>query len=126
MMKMIYYLQSCDTCRKMISLVRNIGDYRLQDIKSGPLSARQLDELKDLAGSYESLFSRRALKYKELNLKDQKLTEMDFRRLILEQYTFLKRPVIVSGEKIFAGSDKKNMESLEELLAGQQSGGGGE
>jgi len=58
------------------------------------------------------LFSRRARKYKELGLKDQTLTEEDYKNYILSDYTFLKRPVIIDKDKIFIGSDKKNLEVL--------------
>lgn len=70
-----------------------------------------------MAGSYEALFSRRALKYKELGLKDKKLTEKDYRKLILQEYTFLKRPVIINGKKIFIGSEKKTREEMKRQLS---------
>jgi arsenate reductase len=66
----------------------------------------------NLSGSFESLFSKRALKYKEMKLKDRKLEEKDYRELILKEYTFLKRPVIIIDDKIFAGSDKKTIAEL--------------
>ena len=84
----------------------------MQDIKTEKITPQQLDEMKALAGSYESLFSRRALKYKEMGLKDKQLTEEDYRRLILDEYTFLKRPVTINGRKIFVGNDKKTVEAL--------------
>ena len=84
----------------------------MQDIKTEKITPKQLDEMKALTGSYESLFSRRALKYKEMGLKDKKLTEDDYRQLILQEYTFLKRPVTINGEKIFVGNDKKTTEAL--------------
>ena len=68
--------------------------------------------MKKMAGSYEALFSRRAMKYKEWGLKDKPLTEKDYRDLILKEYTFLKRPVVVNGKKIFIGSEKKTKEAL--------------
>jgi arsenate reductase len=68
--------------------------------------------MKKMAGSYESLFSRRAMKYKELGLKDRKLEEKDYRNFILEEYTFLKRPVVIVNNKIFVGSEKKTVEAL--------------
>jgi arsenate reductase len=67
-----------------------------------------------LAGSYEAMFSRRALKYKELGLKDKPLTEKDYRKLILQEYTFLKRPVVINDKKIFIGSEKKTVARLQE------------
>lgn len=84
----------------------------MQDIKTEKITTRQLDEMKRLSGSYEALFSRRALKYKELGLKDKQLTEKDYRRYILDEYTFLKRPVVIIGDKIFIGSEKKNVAAL--------------
>ena len=87
----------------------------MQNIKEEKITARQLDELKEIAGSYEALFSRRALKYKEMGLKDKDLAEADYRDLILKEYTFLKRPVIVSGKTIFIGSEKKTREALKKI-----------
>lgn len=84
----------------------------MQNIKEEKITPVQLDEMKKMAGSYEALFSRRALKYKELGLKDKQLTEKDYRKFILEEYTFLKRPVVIMNEKIFIGSEKKNVEAL--------------
>ena len=69
-----------------------------------------------MAGSYDALFSRRALKYKALDLKDKKLEEKDYRKYILEEYTFLKRPVTIIGKQIFVGNDKKTVAALKEAL----------
>lgn len=111
--KKIYHLGNCGTCQRILGDIKaDKKGYELQNIKSEKITADQLDQLKDMAGSYEALFSRRALKYKELGLKDKQLTERDYRKLILEEYTFLKRPVIVNGKKIFIGSEKKTVEAL--------------
>ena len=88
----------------------------MQEIKTEKITASQLDEMKEMAGSYEALFSRRAIKYKEMGLKDKVLTEKDYRKLILEEYTFLKRPVVIISNKIFIGSEKKNVEALKQAL----------
>ena len=103
-MKKIYHLSTCDNCRRILKdMEAETKGYVLQDIKIDRITAAQLDELKARVGSYEALFSRRALKYKELGLKDRSLTEKDYRRLILEEYTFLKRPVVVDGAEISIG-----------------------
>jgi arsenate reductase (glutaredoxin) len=112
-MKKVYYLSTCTTSARILEETQVIKKgFRLQDIKTEKISPAQLDDMKTLAGSYEALFSRRALKYKEMELKDKKLGEKDYRKLILEEYTFLKRPVIIMNEKIFVGSEKKTVESL--------------
>lgn len=110
-MKTIFYLSSCDTCRRILKSLPNTDGFTLQDIKKEPITPQQLEEMKRLAGSYEALFSRRATLYKERNLKDQTLSEDDYKNLILEHYTFLSRPVIVDGETIFIGNNKKTTEA---------------
>ena len=103
-MKKIYHLSTCDTCRRILKEMKaEKNGFTLQDIKTEGITAAQLDELKKKAGSYEALFSRRAIKYKEMGLKDKKLTEKDYRRLILEEYTFLKRPVVIDGNSVSVG-----------------------
>jgi len=106
-MKKIYHLGTCDTCRKIIKSLPNIEGFTLQDIKKEPFTEAELEKLHELAGSYEALFSRRATLYKERGLKDQQLTEADYKNLILEHYTFLSRPVIVDGTAIFIGNSPK-------------------
>ena len=104
-MKKVYFLSTCSTCKRII---KENGyekkGFVFQDIKTEKITPEQLDELKNLVGSYEALFSRRSLKYKSMGLKDKKLTETDYRTLILEEYTFLKRPVVLSGRKVIIGS----------------------
>lgn len=86
----------------------------MQDIKTQPITAEQLDEMKKLAGSYEALFSRVALKYKTLDPKPA--TEKEYRKLILSEYTFLKRPVAIIGDQIFIGNSKTNVANLKTAL----------
>ena len=94
-MKKIYYLSTCDTCKRIISeLELKDKGFIFQDIKTEKITSVQLEEMKNLAGSYEALFSRIARKYKELGLPSKTLTEADYKKFILEEYTFLKRPVI--------------------------------
>ncbi len=114
-MKKVYYLSTCDTCaRIMKELDLKKKGFEFQDIKTEKITPAQLDEMQGLAGNYESLFSRVALKYKKLEVKPS--TEEDYRKLILEEYTFLKRPVIISGKGIFIGNTKGNIEKAKQEL----------
>ncbi len=84
--------------------------YILQEIKTAPITVLQLDELYGLTNSYEVLFSRKAKKFKQMDLKNQVLTEKDYRQLILDEYTFLKRPVIVNEQEVYVGNTKKRVD----------------
>lgn len=116
-MKKMYQLGNCTTCQ---AIIKETGvdkkGFDMQDIKFEKITAAQLEEMKKMSGSYESLFSRRALKYKELGLKDKKLEEKDYRNYILEEYTFLKRPVVIINDKIFVGSEKKTVAALKKAV----------
>lgn len=73
------------------------------------ITTSQIDEMKKLAGSYEALFSRVALKYRSMGLNTMKLDEKEYRKYILEEYTFLKRPVIIIDKEIFIGNSPKTV-----------------
>ncbi|HCE55357.1 MAG: arsenate reductase family protein [Lutibacter sp.] len=107
-MKKIYHLKTCDTCRRILKEMDTSG-FILQEIKTEPITVKQLDELFALTQSYEVLFSRMAKKYKEMDLKSQRLSEKDYRLLILDEYTFLKRPVIVNENEVYVGNKKKRV-----------------
>jgi arsenate reductase len=115
-MKHIFYLSTCDTCKRILAQWNTDG-CTLQDIKTEPMTAAQVDQMIALAGSAESLFSKRARKYKELGLKDKNLSEADIRQLIIDEYTFLKRPVLVLDEQIFIGNSKKVVDAAAAALA---------
>jgi arsenate reductase len=115
-MKKIYYLKTCNTCARILKELKPSSDYILQDIKSEELTVTQLEQMKNLAGSYEALFSRRAKLYREMGLKDQELTERDYKNYVLDHYTFLNRPVIIIQNKIFIGSSKKTIEGAKAAM----------
>jgi arsenate reductase len=112
-MKKVYFLQTCDTCRRILKEV-NLEGFEQQEIKSNPVTADQLDEMYSFTQSYEGLFNKRARKYKTMD-KDG-ISQTDFRQLILDEYTFLKRPVFIMDDAIFVGNSKKVIEQLKEKL----------
>ncbi len=110
-MRKIYHLSSCNTCQKIIKSLNEGEGFELQNIKEKNISAKELDRLAKEVGSYEAMFSRRAMKYRSLGLNEQTLTEKDYRKWILEEYTFLKRPVVLIDDEIFVGNSKKVVEA---------------
>ena len=116
-MRKIYFLKTCSTCQRILKSLPNLDTFQLQDIKSEPITVKQVEEMQQLAGSYEVLFSKRATLYKEMGLKDENLNEADFKRYILEHYTFLNRPVIVDEQNIFIGSSSKALQAITQHFA---------
>lgn len=109
-MNVFYYLSTCSTCKRILKELDLSEKIKLQDIKSNPLTKEQVEHLQKIAGSYEALFSKRAQRYKERGLKDKRLSEDDIKELLLEHYTFLKRPVLIFKNKIFIGNASKTIE----------------
>ena len=115
-MKKVYHLKTCSTCVRILKDLNLSSDFVFQDIKTEEITAKQLDHMKDLAGSYEALFSKRSKLYKEMDLKHQTLTEKDYKHYILDHYTFLSRPVFIIGDSIFIGNSKANVEAVKQAL----------
>jgi len=115
-MKKIYYLSTCDTCKRIMSEWNLPSEVILQDIKTDVVTISQLEEMHQLSGSYEALFSKRARLYKEKDLKNTSLTEADYKKYILEHYTFLKRPVLLYNGTIFIGNSKKTIALAKEHI----------
>ena len=111
-MKKIYHLASCSTCNRIIKELNNGEGFELQNIREEKITPAQLDTMAKMAGSYEALFSRRAMKFRALGLQNKELTESDYRNYILDEDTFLKRPVIIIEEEIFVGNTKKTIEAI--------------
>lgn len=108
-MNKIYHLSTCSTCARILKRF-DTSKFELQDIKTDPITESQIEEMKKGAGSYEALFSRRAMKYRAMGLHEVALNEADYKKHILEEYTFLKRPVIFVDGEIFVGNSAKTVD----------------
>ncbi|MEN2401378.1 ArsC/Spx/MgsR family protein [Flavobacterium sp. MC2016-06] len=115
-MNKIYYLASCDTCRKIIKNLPKDNNLVFHDIKQNPITEAELEEMYQLAGSYEALFSKKAQLYKSMDLKNKSLTEADYKKYILEHYTFISRPVFIIDGKIFIGNTQPNILAMMKAL----------
>ncbi len=116
-MNKIYYLASCDTCRKIIKSLPKDHNLVFHDIKQDPITVEELEQMQQLSGSYEALFSKKAQLYKSMDLKNNSLTEADFKKYILEHYTFLSRPVFIIDDKIYIGNSQQNMLQVMKALS---------
>ncbi|CAN5410364.1 arsenate reductase [soil metagenome] len=115
-MKKIYHLSTCSTCQKILEELKPPSSFILQDIKETAVTEVQLEEMYQYTESYEALFSKRAKLYKEKDLKNANLDEEAYKNLILEHYTFLKRPVIINNDKIFIGNSPKVVKAAKDSM----------
>lgn len=118
-MRKIYYLASCDTCRKIIKSLPSNANLEFHDIRQNPITIAELEFMHQLSGSYEVLFSKKAQLYKEKGLKNLSLSEADYKNYILEHYTFLSRPVVVLENEIFIGNSQPNILKLQKALSNE-------
>ncbi|UKN00619.1 hypothetical protein K6119_12855 [Paracrocinitomix mangrovi] len=116
-MKKVYYLHTCSTCQRILKEWDLDNSFELQDIKTDRMTPQQVDEMIKLAGSAEVLFSKRAMKYKSMGLADKNLSEKDIRQLIIDEYTFLKRPVMIYNDQIFIGNAAKTVAAAKEAVS---------
>lgn len=112
----MYHLSTCSTCQRIIKELSDAEKLSFQDIKTEPITPDQIKEMHHLAGSYEALFSKRAMKYRSLGLHEQDLSESQMKDWILKEYTFLKRPVTIIDDQIFIGSAKSTVSDLQKTL----------
>ena len=113
-MKKVYYLGKCATCQRILEELN--WNEETQEIRSEKITEKQLNEMAVLAGSFEALFNRRAIKYRTMKLKEKILSEADYKQLILDEDTFLKRPVFLIDGAIFIGNAKKTVETVQAAL----------
>jgi arsenate reductase-like glutaredoxin family protein len=117
-MKKVYHLSTCNTNQRILKELNLGGEVELQDIKQKNIEPEILDFIQEKVGSYEALFSKRAMKFRSMGLHEQELTEADYRRLMLEEYTFLKRPFIILEDHVFIGNAAKTIDAAKKAYHG--------
>jgi len=115
-MKKLYYLSSCSTCKRIIKQWKLPRSFDMQDVKSTPLTLNDLRQMHERSGSYEALFSKRAKLFQQRQLGAEDLDEARYKSLLLEHYTFLKRPVLIWDDQIFVGSSKATVAQAAEAI----------
>ena len=113
-MKKIYHLKSCSTNVRILKEINPGSDVELQNIKDENIDEKTLDFLKEKVGSYEALFSKKAMKYRSMGLNEMALSEQDYKKYMLQEYTFLKRPFMINDDEVFIGNSKSVVEAAVE------------
>ncbi|MDX5326850.1 MAG: hypothetical protein LPK80_11390 [Bacteroidota bacterium] len=112
----IFYLSTCDTCRRILKLWTPSQDVILREIKAEPIDATELDRLMGKVGNYKDLLNTRSRKLKEWAIDWRSLSDAETRELILRDYSLLKRPILETPDRVLAGNSKKVVEEARTLL----------
>lgn len=111
----MYWLPYCSTCVKADQYLQEKGIEvkKHVDMKADRLSMETIQALVAGIGGAEALFSKRAMKYRALGLDKKELTPQEMLGYMHEEYTFIKRPVLLlSNGKVLAGFSKKQYDAL--------------
>ena len=82
-------------------------------MKEEKVTREELVELCNLMGGVDKLFSTRAMKFRAWGLHEKELSEEDMLGYMLEEYTFIKRPVVVTKDQhVLAGFSAKQYDLL--------------
>ena len=79
-------------------------DIELIDVKKTPIGEDDLDYLRSLVGSYKDLLNKRSQILKKRGVTSATLNEAQTKELILDHYSLLIRPLLVYGDRLFAGN----------------------
>ncbi|MDA9804263.1 hypothetical protein OAP72_00955 [Flavobacteriaceae bacterium] len=115
-MKKIYYLSTCDSNKRILKELNLSKEFVKQEIKENPVNEKELEKLYTYIDKYENLVNKRSRLFTTRKLGHKSLTEMDFKNLILEHYTFLKRPILINDDQIFIGNSRNVIAAALESL----------
>ena len=109
-----YWSQGCSTCQKAVRWLgrRDAKISKFRDIKDEPLSRNEIEKLAKMLGGPEELFSKRSIKYREMKLGEREVPPAEMLDLMSGEYTFLKRPIMVIGDKAVASFFEKTFDSF--------------
>ena len=117
MENLFIYLDSCNTCQRIRGELKLPKSITSQNTKDQAITKKQVEFLKEQAGSYVALFNRRAQLYRARGLHEKQLSEADYKELLLDHYTFIKRPILIFNNEAFIGNSKKVIEDAKAALS---------
>ena len=109
----IYGIANCDTVKKARRwLDDHLVKHQFHDFRRDGLTTKQLkDWLTEV--KLDILLNKRSRTWRELDESDKSnLTQAKAMKLMLEQPSLIKRPVLIMGKRILVGFDAKQYESL--------------
>jgi Spx/MgsR family transcriptional regulator len=105
----VYGITNCNTVKKALDWLKtNHVNYEFQDFKKLGVAPEKLQEWNDKAG-YEKFLNKQGLTWKQLEpeIKESVKTSADALKLLQQQTSMIKRPVIEDGNFLFFGFDEE-------------------
>ncbi|XWN37798.1 MAG: Spx/MgsR family RNA polymerase-binding regulatory protein [Balneola sp.] len=100
-------IKNCDTIKKTRKwLNEKEVEFEFIDLKKEPLTIDEIKELEYKVG-LDVLVNKRGTTYRNLGLKDKKLSDQDMIQTLQENQSMIKRPVLVFGEAVLVGYDEQ-------------------
>ncbi|CAI8277599.1 MAG: Uncharacterised protein [Bacteroidota bacterium] len=112
------YLSSCSTCIRIINELKIQDAAYLQDVKKQKITPEQLAFLYAHTDSYETLINKRGRVYAQLKKEGEPLTEATYKALLDQEYSCLKRPILIWNDEIFLGNSKATVAQMNVALNG--------
>jgi arsenate reductase (glutaredoxin) len=107
----LWMKSSCTTCRNARARLAELGiEVEVRDYFKRPLTALELEWL--LPADPTSMLGTRSPKYRELGLKDRRLSKAEAILLMVEDNNLLKRPILVHPMGLIIGFDGAAYEKL--------------
>lgn len=111
MKPVLWMKSSCTTCRNAKAKLAELGfEVEIRDYFKKPLEAAELERL--LPADPSPVLGTKSPKYKELGLKDRRLTKAEAIALMVQDNNLLKRPILVHRTGMIIGFDAAAYEVL--------------
>jgi arsenate reductase len=108
----VYGIKNCNKIRDTIHWLKEHEiEFTFYDLKNEPLTREELEEFVHRIG-LDVLVNKRGMKWRDLGLKDQNLSDKELFDQLLEHQTMMKRPVLINEEAILVGYDEEAFEDF--------------
>ena len=108
----VYGIKNCDSVKKALKFFKAHNlECELQDFKSQSVSC---DKIAFWLESVElkTIFNAKSATYRNLKLKEKKLTPNEQADFLCKENLLIKRPVVEFGDKIVVGYDEDNYKGV--------------
>lgn len=110
----VYVYPSCSSCRKTVEELESNGvEFRVRDFRKERFTT---DELANVLAQVEMTppmaLSTRSRVYRERELDAETLGNDDLLKLMVEEPTLLRRPIVIKGDQVVIGHNPAKLAAL--------------